>query len=441
VRYTGKVSHPFEAKPYRTVRSMSVPVLLALAAEPVTGLVDTAFVKELGAPALGGVGAAAAVLSGLLWVLNFLQVTSQTSVATAEGGDDRMRSREVATLAYAVAAVLGTLTAVALVSGAGMAMDLMEARGELRTEAVSYLKVRALGAPLWLMTVVGFGVLRGLQDMRTPMFAALGINLVNLILDPLLIFGYGPFPEMGVRGAALATLVGQGVGAVGVLVCVVRVLPPTRLSLAGLRGLFSTGRDMFVRSGLLTVFLLLATRAATDMGVYEAAAHQAIRQVWTFLAYVLDATAITAQSLVGFFLGANKRVPARRVAEVVVRLSFLAGTAVALAMVFAADWAAVAFLPEGAEASFFGAWYVAAVGQPVNALSFATDGVHWGTGDFAYVRNAMVVATGVALGALFFAKSLVAVWAVTALWIFLRAVLGCLRIWPGSTGAPLGRRS
>jgi MATE family multidrug resistance protein len=91
---------------------------------------------------------------------------------------------------------------------------------------------------------------------------------------------------------------------------------------------------------------------------------------------------------------------------------------------------------------FPAAWTVAALAQPLNALSFVTDGVHWGTGDFRYLRNAMLLATviGAALLGVVDVQqpaTLAVIWTVTATWIAIRALFGVIRIWPGVGSSPL----
>lgn len=428
--------HPFRERPNRTLVTLALPVLLSMIAEPITGLVDTAFVKELGATSLGAVGAAAVLLSGTLWIFNFLAVGSQTEVAQADGARDRERAAEIAGLALALAVILGAAVAAVLLAAASPLAGLMGATGDLRDQAVVYLKVRAVASPFWLVTLVCFGTLRGLQQMKLPMWIAIGVNGLNAGLDPLLIFGAG----MGVAGAAAATAISQGIGGLVALAIVWRTLGIRRPRAGDLGRLLAIGRDMFIRTGLLTFFLILATRAATRLGDGQAAVHQAIRQVWMFTALFLDAFAITAQSLVGFFIGAGDRAAARRVAALAVRWSIGIGVALGLGLLAGGDAVAWALVPQDAVDLFGGAWVIACVSQPVNAVSFATDGIHWGTGDFTFLRNAMIAATGAgAIGLALLATSLPAVWAVTAGWIVIRAGLGALRVWPGVGQAPLGR--
>jgi MATE family multidrug resistance protein len=193
---------------------------------------------------------------------------------------------------------------------------------------------------------------------------------------------------------------------------------------------------------MLTVFLLVATRVATRIGADSGAAHQAIRQAWVFSALSLDALAITGQSLVGFFLGGGATRTARAVAGRVCLWSIAVGIALSTLMVVTSDFAARILVPVSSRAAFVVPWLIAAAMQPLSALSFATDGIHWGTGDFRYLRNGMVIATAIGLAGLFLVdvthpRALDWVWWATMLWIFARSVIGIVRIWPGLGAAPL----
>ena len=163
---------------------------------------------------------------------------------------------------------------------------LMGAEGTVHDYSSQYIRVRLFGAPAILVSLAAFGVLRGLQDMRTPFWVAVSINILNIILDPLLIFGYGPFPQLGIFGAGLASSISQWIGAVWALVVVLRRLGiPGHIRMEDMTKLFQVGRDLFIRTGLLTAFFIFTTRAATRIGADAGAANQAIRQVWMFTAH------------------------------------------------------------------------------------------------------------------------------------------------------------
>jgi MATE family multidrug resistance protein len=404
---------------------------------------DTAFVARLGAAPLAALGVATALLSSVFWVFNFLGVGTQTEVSRCVGSAQVERGRRAVGSALILAGVLGTALAAASYPWLGAAARWMGASGAMEGAAVTYLEIRLLGAPAMLAVLVEFGALRGLQDMRTPLWIAAVMSGLNVALDAILIFGAGPIPALGVAGAAWATTASQWLGAVWGW-AVVRRRPgvSARLELREALALLVVGRDMVLRTGLLLFFMLLVTRAATRIGAEAGAAHQAVRQLWMLSALILDAYAASAQSLVAYFLGAGQRSLARRVARVACEWSLATGAVLAVAL-----WAlevpfARLLVPSGAHALFASALWVLALAQPLNGLSFATDGIHWGTADYAYLRNAMIVATGVGAALLVtvdvgLPQALVHVWIVTAAWIAVRALFGVLRVWPGIGRAPL----
>ena len=437
--------HPFLTRPHRTLLGLSFPVLLSLVAEPLTGLADTAFIARLGAVPLAALGVGTMTLSSIFWVFNFLDIGTQTNVSQALGRRDHTLAARMCSLAFLLGIGFGIMLALLGLIAAGPAARFMGGTAEVQQQAIAYIRLRLIGAPAVLATIAAFGTLRGLQDMRTPLWVAVGVNALNIVLDAVLIFGLGPIPPLGISGAALASSASQWLGAVGVgLAIYFRLGLPDRLPISDALKLLKVGGELFMRTGLLTLFLLLATRAATRIGAEAGAAHQAIRQFWVFANLFLDAFAITAQSLVGFFIGSQLIAQARKVASLACLWSLAAGGVLMLVMLFGRQWVAAALVPEAALPLFMSAWLVAAAAQPVSALSFATDGIHWGTGDFRYIRNSVALATGAGIAALLAMDlnrpgGLTWIWAITAFWIVIRAVMGVLRIWPGIGRAPLGK--
>lgn len=437
--------HPFLGKPNRTLVGMAVPVLFSLVAEPLTGLADTAFVARLpGSEPVAALGVGTVAFTSIFWAFTFLGIGTQTEVAHAEGANDRERAVKVVSLACFLAACIGVGIMLASIGFLAPIAGLFGAEGVVNGLACDYMRYRLLGAPAVLVTLACFGGLRGVQDMRTPLYVAVGVNVINVLLDWALIFGTPLVPPLGVAGAAIASTVSQWIGATWCLIAVHRSLGLTwRVRGAGLARLMRVGGDLFVRTGAVLIFLALCTRVANLSGPDQGAAYQAIRQFFIFSALFLDAFAITGQSLVGWFMGADDRTNARRVARVVCWWSFGTGVALCLLMLLGSDAVAWLLVPPSAHAVFGPGWIVVALTQPVGSLSFATDGIHWGTGDFGYLRNAMLAAS-LAAGACVLAvelyqppQVLVFIWLATALWTFIRAGFGMARIWPGVGRAPL----
>ncbi len=435
--------HAFVRRPHRTLLALSFPVLVSLIAEPLTGLADTAFISRLGTVPLAGLGIGTAVLSGVFWAFNFLGIGTQTEVAHADGTGARARGRDVSGLAMALGASIGCGLAAIGFLGLDIAVGFMSDDAEIQSAAAVYLKIRLLGGPAILISMAAFGALRGLQDMRTPLAIALAQNALNIALDAVLIFGLGPIPAFGIEGAAWASVVSQWLGALWVIHAVRRRLgTPNRIHWRGARSLLRVGRDLFFRTGSLILFIVLTTRAATLLGADEGAAHHVIRQFWILSALLLDAFGAAAQSLIGFFLGAGQIRYARRAAAVACLWGTGTGIALAIVMLAASDSIAAAFLPVEVHTIFGTAWLAYALAQPANALAFVTDGIHWGTSDYRFLRNVTILSTAVGLIALYGIDpagpdALNVIWMITAGWIAIRTVFGVVRIWPGFGSSPL----
>jgi MATE family multidrug resistance protein len=422
--------------------ALSVPMVGSLVAEPLTGVVDSLLIAQLGASPLAALGVAVPLLSTLLFAFNFLGIGTQTLVANALGEGRREHAGEVAGLAMLLGLGFGVGLALLALLAAEPASVWMGARGTTLENALAYLHIRLLGAPAVLLTMAAFGAMRGVQDVHTPLWIAIAMNLANLVLDIVLIFGLGPFPALGLTGAAWASTIAQWSGAAIALYAIAKQLGlAKRIDWTEAGQLLVVGRDLFLRSAMLLIFITVAGRTATRISTEAGAAHTLIRSVWMLTAFLLDAYAIVAQSLVGYFVGAGRRRLARRVARTCIEWSVVTGVGAGALMLAGTPWL-IAALPEASKPLATVAWTIAALSQPLNAVSFGTDGIHWGTSDYRFLRNAMLLATGsctallIALDASHRA-SLEGIWIVTTLWIALRAAAGTLRVWPGIGRAPL----
>ncbi len=430
-------THPFTIRPHRTLLGLSIPVLLSLTAEPITALVDTAFISSLGVVPLAALGVGTTALSSLFWMFNFLGIGIQTEVAQIYGKGKKEDAGKILSLALLLAAGFGILLILVFGPTANWLAGLLGASGGVQLKAVQYMQIRLFGAPAVLLTLVTFGAFRGLQDMRTPLWIALGVNLLNLVLDWLLIFGRGPIPAMGVEGSALASTASQWLGALAGIILVKKKLSLSRgFVLRDAVKLLQVGGDLFIRTGMVNLFLAYTTRAANGISPDAGAAHQVIRQMWVFTALALDAYASTVQSLVGYFIGQNSISWARQVVRVA--MSWNLGTGFLLGgLMWWSRGTVIQFLVPAASISvFLPAWAVSSVSQPLNSLAFLTDGVHWGTGDYRYLRNAMLIASAVGISGLWLLDmrgdgSLSWIWVLIGIWIAFRALFGMLRIWPG----------
>lgn len=428
--------HAYRKAPYKTFVSMSFPVLLSLIAEPLTGLIDTAFVARLGTDPLAALGVGTMMLSSAFWIFNFLGVGTQTEIAHSAGAKNKQQTARTASTALMLALFIGFFAGGIPMFFLPELAAFMGAKGIMADLSVDYMSYRLAGAPAVLFGMAAFGIFRGMQDMRVPLVVTTIVNALNVLLDWLLIFGIGPFPELGVAGAAIATTISQYVGMAVMLYVIHKKLSLTvKFDFSRCKRLLTIGWDMTVRTGLVLAFLVYCTRTATQAGAIEGAAHQGIRQFAIFTAMLLDAFAITGQSLTGYFKGTNDFVMIRQVTKQTFILSFVTGIILGILMLAGESLFAQLLIPANATEVFFAAWLVTALFQPINALSYATDGILWGVGDFTFTRNAMCISSIVGIGLVGIIANvhppqpLTWIWAAAGGMTLVRSSLGCYRSW------------
>ena len=411
--------------------AVALPALGTLAADPVLSLVDTAFVGRLGPEALAALGVDAAIFGFAFAVFNFLAYATTPLVAQARGRGDLIGSGRVVRRALVLAWGIGLLsTLLMLATGRGM-VNLMGAGPDVVEGAVSYLLIRSAALPAVLLVMAANGAYRGFQDTRTPFYVTLVINVVNIVLDPVLIFSFG----FGLRGAAVATVVAQWVGALIFLRLLKRRgsdegWAPERIRLRELKAFASVGSTLIARTGLLVLSLTLATSVAARSGTFEVAAHQVVSQLWFLLAMMIDSLAIAAQTLVADLVGRGDEAGARRLSNMLIRWGVVLGFVLAVALAAVGSLVVTVFTDDAQVGALIKSVIpIAAAMQPVAAVLFVLDGIFLAV--LAVRRLVMSTAAGfVATGTVLVATvvngwGLMGVWwAITAMIVARTAVLG-----------------
>lgn len=385
----------------RDIFRLAIPAFVALVAEPLYLLVDTAVVGHLGTPELGGLAIAATILVSGYSLFIFLAYGTTGSVARLLGAGHPDRAAHQGVQALWLAATLGLALAVVGALTAELLVDALGATGEVRVHALTYLRISLIGLPALMISLAGVGYLRGLQDTRTPLFVTVGTNVLNLVLEVVLIYGLG----YGIGASALATVVAQVAGAAIYVTLIAFSMrgstAPARPDRTALTALLRVGLHLFLRTLSLRAVLVAATAVAARIGTADLAANQIALEVWNFLAFVLDAIAIAAQAIVGRLLGAGAadeaRAAARRMIELGAALGLILSVGVLatrtlLAPLFSGD-------PEVIRLTVNLMLFVA-IFQPINGVAFALDGVLIGAGDQRFLALGMAAAAAVfALGA------------------------------------------
>ncbi|WP_346958782.1 MATE family efflux transporter [uncultured Arthrobacter sp.] len=383
---------PSPAHRRREILRLAVPAFGALIAEPLFLLADSAIVGHLGVAQLAGVGLASAVLHTAVGLMVFLAYSTTPAVARAIGNGQLPRALAAGRDGVWLALLLGVVLAVAGFLAAEPLLGLMGARGEVRDFAVEYLRWSMPGLVAMLLIFAGTGVLRGLQDTRTPLAVAAAGFTVNIVLNLFLVYGL----RLSVTGSALGTSIAQWAMALVYVVMVQRNARNQGVSLLpdwrGIRSLAGVGSWLMLRTLSLRIAILATVLVATAQGPVNLAAHQLAMTVFTFLAFALDALAIAAQALIGKELGASNPAAARGLTRTMIRWGLGFGVLTGILLAAVAPWAGLLFTSDaGVRSALTLALWMLAAGQPIAGYVFVLDGVLIGAGDARYLAIAGVV--------------------------------------------------
>ncbi len=369
----------------REIVALALPSLGALVAEPLFLLVDTALVGHLGAAELAGVGIGATVLTTAVGLLVFLAYGTTPAVARLVGAGDRPGAIRAGLDGIWLAIAVG-LALLATMPFARPLVALFGADPTVTAHAATYLTISIAGLPAMLIVLAATGLMRGLQDTRTPLVIA-GIGFAaNAALNAVLIYGL----HLGVAGSAIGTVVAQwGMGSF-YLWFAVREARRSGVSLAPHPGRVGRaagdGGWLFLRTLSLRIALVATTVVATQAGTASLAATQIAFAVFSTLAFVLDALAIAGQAMLGKALGSGDAHGARVVTQRLTRWGLLLGAAVG-ALLLAVSWVlGRVFTSDPAVLDLVWiAFVLLAVAQPVAGFVFVLDGVLIGAGDVRYL--------------------------------------------------------
>ena len=193
---------------------LAIPMVLEMSMQSVFAVVDVFFVGRLGPNAVAILGTTDALLALVFAVSLGLSMGTTAMVARRIGEGDEEKASRTAVQGIYLGSLLAILMGILGALMAGSLLDLMGATPEAVEEGTPFTAIM-LGFSITIMHLFLINaILRGAGDAAVAMRALWLANLVNIILDPVLIFGLGPFPEMGLVGAAVATVFGRAVGVV-----------------------------------------------------------------------------------------------------------------------------------------------------------------------------------------------------------------------------------
>ncbi|MCL6668217.1 MULTISPECIES: MATE family efflux transporter [Streptomyces] len=416
----------------REIVTLAVPAFGALVAEPLFVMADSAIVGHLGTAQLAGLGVASALLTTAVSVFVFLAYATTAAVARRVGAGDLPAAIRQGMDGIWLAILLGALVITVVLPTAPALVDLFGASHTAAPYATTYLRISALGIPAMLVVLASTGVLRGLQDTKTPLYVAVAGFVANAALNVGLVYGVG----LGIAGSAWGTVIAQCGMAAVYLVVVVRGARRHGASLrpdsAGIRASAQAGAPLLVRTLSLRAILMIATAVAARLGDADIAAHQIALSLWSLLAFALDAIAIAGQAIIGRYLGADDAEGARQACRRMVEWGVAVGVVLGLVVVLARPVFLPLFTSDSAVKDVaLPALVIVALSQPICGVVFVLDGVLMGAGDGPYLAKAMLVTlaifTPAALLVPVLGGGLTALWAAMTLMMTVRMLTLWLR--------------
>ncbi|KAI4334575.1 hypothetical protein L6164_019249 [Bauhinia variegata] len=474
----------------REILSIALPAALALTADPIASLVDTAFIGQIGPVELAAVGVSIALFNQVSRIAIFPLVSVTTSFVAEEdtigavshqveesefleagstvncetkkfipikdtdrsgkiensdlvGGsfniakvEHKRRHIPSASSALVIGSILGLIQTVFLISAAKPLLNFMGVTSDspMLNPARHYLTLRSLGAPAVLLSLAMQGVFRGFKDTRTPLYATVAGDVTNIVLDPLFIFVF----RLGVNGAAIAHVISQYLISVILLWRLIKqvdLIPPS---------IKDRQFDRFLKNGFLllmrviavTFCVTLAASLAARQGSTSMAAFQVCLQVWLATSLLADGLAVAGQAILAGAFANKDYDKATAAASRVLQMGLVLGLVLALFLGTGLHFGAKLFTRDVNVLHLIsvGIPFVVAT-QPINSLAFVFDGVNFGASDFAYSAFSMVLVAIVSIICLLIlsaAGAFIGIWVALAIYMSLRAIAGFLRIGTGS---------
>jgi putative MATE family efflux protein len=398
---TAANSHIVTGSLTKALRSLAIPGILQMGAMLLFELADMFWIGRTSQTGVAAVGAA----TYMIWAVKALTTISGSGasvfIGKAAGQQNNSTIQAWFWRGLGVGLILGIGLMLAGIPLRYSIAGLMHLQGETLQFAADYMFWLFCGLPLLFVMAFLDQFIRLLGDAKTPLRIVGFALLLNIVLDPLLIFGWWIFPELGVAGSAIASVIAQGV-AVGLFITTIRkrkiinkLILPGRSDFASIVKIFRIGAPIGFTGASFSFIYLFITRAVAQSAQYQIPsfltpdiasnvqiAAMGVGQRWESAAYyVCMAVGLAVTTLVSQNLGANQPARARRAALLATRYLVYFTFGVSLAFVFGGDILA-AILTSDPQIIAATAHYLAVVGyfEITMAFEFGLEGAFIGAG-------------------------------------------------------------
>ncbi|MBN7817292.1 MATE family efflux transporter [Algoriphagus pacificus] len=349
----------------KSLTTLAWPIIMANILQTAYQLIDTFWLGRLGANAVAAVSISFPILFLVLSLGAGLTLAGTVIVSQFKGAGNQKMINFAASQTVMVVLVVSALLAVIGFFLANPLMKLIGAGPEIFNDSVSYFQVSSWGFVFLFMFFVFQSLMRGIGNVLLPMYIVLGTVFLNLVLDPLFIFGYGSIPAYGVAGAAVASVITQGLSALAGLVILFRGKRGIKINIKDMllkfewvKRLFSLGipssLEQSSRAAAMTVMVMLVTSYGSEV----VAAYGIGARILSLVIVPALGFAIATTTLVGQNIGAAKIKRAEKIGDLSSKIAFFGLTSVGLILFAFAETLTRFFVPNDPQVIQDGAKFI-----------------------------------------------------------------------------------
>ncbi|MDE7025172.1 MAG: MATE family efflux transporter [Paramuribaculum sp.] len=364
------------------IAALAIPAIITNITTPILGLTDMAIVGHIGGAVLiAAIAVGGSAFNMLYWLCGFLRMGTSGLTAQYFGAHDSKSCSTVLARAMIVAMSIGVSIVVLqqpVFNGIMMFMDCDDAT---RITVHTYFSICIWGAPAVLGTFVLTGWWLGMQNSRTPMWVSIFINLFNISVSLIMVFGGG----LHIEGVAIGTLSAQWAGfLLGTWLCKRKytiTIPPLcqLLQWAEIKKFFRINTDIFLRTICLVCVTMWFTRIGAMQGALMLAVNALLMQLFTLFSFFMDGFAFAAEALCGRFKGSGNITMLRRTVRTLMTSAGVVALTFTIIYALAGNEALRLLSSDRQVISTSGEYYRWAVSIPLSGFAaFMWDGVSIG---------------------------------------------------------------
>jgi putative MATE family efflux protein len=325
-----KYDYIIEGPITKSLIKLAWPIMISQLMQTLYNLADTLWLGRVGAEAVAAISISFPIVFMMISIAAGLTIAGTALIAQHKGKGNIKRINNIIGQLFSFIVTLSIIIGIIGFIFAERIIILMGAEPQIVGPATSYLRIIFSGIPFMFVFFIFSSILRGVGDTKTPSIMMFFSVVLNIILDPLLIFGISIFPEMGVGGAALATIISRAIVAVYALYLIEKGIDDVHLKLSYLKWDFSIikkiitiGVPSSIEQSMISVGQLLMTSLVANFGTMTLAAYGIVNRIISLPTILAFGIAAAATTMVGQNIGADKKSRAERTAVVSIVIIFV----------------------------------------------------------------------------------------------------------------------